>query len=65
VRYPRFYGNSYLALPVLKNGYKELDIVLEFKPTAKFGLLFFSSEFEDARSDFFAVSLINGYLEFR
>lgn len=65
VRYPHFYGNSYLALPVLKNGYKEMDILLEFKPTAQYGLLFFSSEFEDARSDFFSIALIDGYVEFR
>ena len=65
VRYPRFLGNSFLALPVLKTGYKYLDILLEFKPTAKYGLLFFSAEFEDARSDFFSVALINGFIEFR
>ena len=65
VRYPRFLGNSFLALPVLKTGYKSLDILLEFKPTAKYGLLFFSAEFEDARSDFFSVALINGFVEFR
>ncbi|XP_053394807.1 pikachurin-like [Mercenaria mercenaria] len=65
IRYPRFYGNSYMALPVLKNGYKEMNILLEFKPVAQFGLLLFSSEFEDARSDFFSIALIDGYLEFR
>ena len=65
VRYPKFLGNSFLALPVLKTGYKNLDILLEFKPTAKYGLLFFSAEFEDARTDFFAVVLIDGYVEFR
>ena len=65
VRYPKFFGNSFLALPVLKTGYKHLDILLEFKPTAKYGLLFFSAEFEDARSDFFSVALIDGFIEFR
>ncbi|KAL4236805.1 hypothetical protein ACF0H5_005192 [Mactra antiquata] len=65
VRYPRFYGNSYLALPVLKNGYKEIDLQLEFKPTAQYGLLLFSSEFEDARSDFISVAIIDGLIEFR
>lgn len=65
VRYPKFLGNSFLALPMLNTGYKHLDILLEFKPTAKYGLLFFTAEFEDARSDFFSVALIDGYIEFR
>jgi hypothetical protein len=42
-----------------------MNIFLEFKPTGQFGLLLFSSEFEDARSDFFSIALIDGYLEFR
>lgn len=65
VRYPRFHGNSFLALPVLKTGYKHLDLLLEFKPVAKYGLLLFSAEFEDARSDFFSVALIDGFIELR
>ncbi|KAL3869158.1 hypothetical protein ACJMK2_041871 [Sinanodonta woodiana] len=65
VRYPKFYGNSYLALPVLKNAYKDLEIFMEFKPTANFGLLLFSSEFENAKADFFSLALIDGFAEFR
>ncbi|XP_052775155.1 pikachurin-like isoform X2 [Mya arenaria] len=65
VRFPKFYGNSYMALPVLKTGYKQLDLLLEFRPLSLSGLLFFSAEFEDARSDFFSLTLVNGYLEFR
>jgi hypothetical protein len=65
VRFPRFRGTGYLALPVLRDGYKEFAIAVEFRPEAKNGLIVFSSEFSDARKDFFSVTLVNGYIEFR
>lgn len=65
VRFPRFRGTGYLALPVLRDGYKEFAVAMEFRPEAKNGLLLFSSEFEDARKDFFAITLTNGFVEFR
>ncbi|KAL8612700.1 hypothetical protein ACOMHN_025351 [Nucella lapillus] len=65
VRFPRFRGTGYLALPVLRDGYKEFAVAMEFRPEAKNGLLLFSSEFEDARKDFFAITLSNGMVEFR
>lgn len=65
VRFPLFYGYSFLALPVLKAGYKELDLEIEFKPKTATGLLVFSAEFEDARSDFFSLTLQDGRVEFR
>ncbi|KAK6179410.1 hypothetical protein SNE40_011777 [Patella caerulea] len=65
VRYPQFFGMGYLALPVLKDGYKEFTIVVEFRPQAQNGLLLFSSETESAKSDFFSIALIDGYVEFR
>ncbi|XP_076441439.1 LOW QUALITY PROTEIN: pikachurin-like [Babylonia areolata] len=65
VRFPRFRGTGYLALPVLRDGYKEFAVAMEFRPEAKNGLLLFSSEFEDARKDFFAITLNNGLVEFR
>ena len=65
VRFPRFRGTGYLALPVLRDGYKEFAVALEFRPEAKNGLLLFSSEFDDARKDFFAITLSNGFVEFR
>ena len=65
VRFPRFRGTGYLALPVLRDGYKEFAVAVEFRPEAKNGLLIFSSEFDDARKDFFAITLNNGFVEFR
>lgn len=65
VRYPKFHGTGYLALPVLRDGYKELDILIEFKPESPNGLLFFSAEFGDARSDYISVALLDGYVELK
>lgn len=65
VRFPRFRGYGFLAMPVLRDGYKEFAVALEFRPEGKNGLLLFSSEFEDARKDFFAITLVNGFVEFR
>ncbi|KAH3696364.1 hypothetical protein DPMN_083828, partial [Dreissena polymorpha] len=64
-RYPKFAGNSYLALPVLANSFREIDLAFEFKPEKDNGLLFFSGEFEDAHTDFLSVSLIDGFVELR
>ncbi|ESP03639.1 hypothetical protein LOTGIDRAFT_224298 [Lottia gigantea] len=65
VRFPNFYGIGYLGLPVLKDGYKEFAIVIEFRPQAQNGLLLFSSESESAKSDFFSITLVDGFVEFR
>ena len=65
MRYPKFHGNGFLALPVLKDGYKELDVLIEFKPLSTSGLLFFSAEYEDASSDFVSIALLDGYVELR
>ena len=50
---------------MLRDGYKEFAVAVEFRPEAKNGLLIFSSEFDDARKDFFAITLNNGFVEFR
>ncbi|XP_046330214.1 pikachurin-like [Haliotis rufescens] len=65
VVYPKFHGMGYLALPVLKNGYRDFRISMEFRPEAKNGLLLFSAELDDAKTDFFSVALVDGYIEFR
>ena len=65
VRYPKFHGNGYLALPVLKTGYKEFDVTIDFKPRANNGLLLYSAESGEAKVDFFSIVLLNGYVEFR
>lgn len=65
IRFPRFRGSGYLALPVLQDAYKEFAVAVEFRPEAQNGLLLFSAEFEDARKDFFSIALVNGFIEFR
>ncbi|XP_041360084.1 pikachurin-like [Gigantopelta aegis] len=65
VRYPKFRGTGFLALPVLRNAHKEFRISLEFLPEAKHGLLLFSAEIEGAKADFFSVSLVDGFVELR
>ncbi|KAL5016942.1 hypothetical protein ScPMuIL_006531 [Solemya velum] len=65
VRYPKFSGTGFLALPVLKTGYKEFDIDIEFRPWAKNGLLLFSADHPSSQSDFFSIILVNGLIEFR
>ncbi|XP_033738487.1 pikachurin-like [Pecten maximus] len=65
VRFPKFLGNGYLTLPVLKTGYKEFDIQIDFKPQANNGLLLFTAENTNTKSDFFSIALVNGYVEFR
>ncbi|KAK3792891.1 hypothetical protein RRG08_035254 [Elysia crispata] len=46
VRYPKFKGTGYLALPVLQDAHKELRVSLEFKPGLPDGLLLFSEGFD-------------------
>ena len=65
VKYPKFMGVGYLAFPVLRGAYKEFRLTVDFRPDTHNGLLLFSSEASDARSDFFSLSLMDGRLEFR
>ena len=65
VKYPRFLGTGYLALPVLRDAHKEFRISLEFKPESPYGLLLFSGEFSNARTDFFSVVLDDGFVVLR
>ncbi|XP_013414404.1 pikachurin [Lingula anatina] len=65
VRYPKFMGTGYVSFPVLRRAFKEMTVTLEFRPDTQNGLLLFSGEHPDAHTDFFSVSLIDGYVEFR
>lgn len=58
-------GNGYIAFPVLRGAYKDLSIILEFRPDTLNGLVLFSAGHPYARSDFFSVSLVDGHVEFR
>ena len=77
VRYPKFDGSGYLALPVLRGADQQFVIDVDFRPdaymtssnatpTGQVELLLFSSDRDDAQFDFFSVSrLTNGQIEFR
>ncbi|GFR68605.1 pikachurin-like [Elysia marginata] len=65
VRYPKFKGTGYLALPVLRDAHKAFSVSLEFKPQSPYGLLLFSGEFSNARTDFFSVALDDGFVILR
>ncbi len=65
VQYPKFMGTGYMAFPVLRVAYKEFSITIEFRPDTDNGLLLFSGAHPTARSDFFAISLFNGYAQLR
>ena len=65
VKYPNFFGNSYMEFPSLEGIYHSFDIGIDFKPKSANGLLMFSSEKEDGSGDFMAISLINGKVQFR
>ena len=65
VKYPKFMGTGYMAFPVLRGAYKEFTITINFRPDTGNGLLMFSSEHENAVADFFSISLVDGFAEFR
>lgn len=65
VKYPKFVGTGYLALPVLRDAHKEFRVSLDFKPESQNGLLLFSAEFSNAKTDFFSVVLEDGFVVYR
>ena len=65
VNYPKFMGPGYMAFPLLRGAYKEFTITVEFRPDTGNGLLLFSAEHPNARADFFSISLVESFAEFR
>jgi hypothetical protein len=74
VRYPKFSGSGFLALPTLRGADREFVIDIDFRPDdatlkSKNGgnrLLLFGSEHPDAVFDFFSLALTeDGQIEFR
>lgn len=65
VRFPRFKGNSYLALPTLRNAHKSMELSIEFRPEYHEGLLLYSGEKQNLDGDFIVISLNQGFVEFR
>ncbi|XP_013773558.1 pikachurin-like [Limulus polyphemus] len=65
LKYPQFIGSSYLALPVLRDAHKSMQISLEFRPESLDGILLYSGEHADLQGDFAALTLNKGFVEFR
>ncbi|XP_072552989.1 basement membrane-specific heparan sulfate proteoglycan core protein [Salminus brasiliensis] len=63
---PLFDGeDSYIAYPPLTNIHNDLRIDMEFKPMDSEGLMFFSGGKKMKVEDFVALSMVDGYVEFR
>ncbi|XP_076319597.1 pikachurin-like isoform X2 [Tachypleus tridentatus] len=65
LKYPKFIGSSYLALPVLRDAHKVAHISLEFRPESYDGILLYSGNHADLHGDFIALTLSKGFVEFR
>lgn len=65
IRFPRFRGKSYLALPTLRDAHKSMEITINFKPEYYEGILLYSGEKQNLEGDFVAIILNQGFVEFR
>lgn len=66
IRFPRFYGTSYLSIPVPTSKlYQSFYITISFKPESLNGRLLFASQEEDGKGDYMAVGLVDGKAVFR
>ncbi|KAK0045472.1 pikachurin [Biomphalaria pfeifferi] len=65
IKYPKFTGDGYLALPLLRNAHREFQVELIFRPESYDGLVLFSAETSNAEKDFFSVVLSGGFVTFR
>uniref|UniRef100_UPI00398F6E33 pikachurin isoform X2 n=1 Tax=Pristiophorus japonicus TaxID=55135 RepID=UPI00398F6E33 len=65
IRYPKFYGYSYLTFEPLKNSYQTFQITIEFKADVEDGLLLYCGERENGRGDFLSLAIIRRRLQFR
>ncbi len=65
IRFPRFRGTSYLALPTLRDAHRSMQINIEFRPEHYDGVLLYSGEQQTLEGDFIAVILNQGFAEFR
>ncbi|KAL1114771.1 hypothetical protein AAG570_007595 [Ranatra chinensis] len=65
VRWPRFWGQGWLAFPALKAAYKHVQLEIEFRPQSPNGILFLTGERDDLAGDFMALLIYKGFVEFR
>lgn len=62
---PSFSGTSYIQLKKMKHGNRDVTIEMSFKPMRKDGVLLYASQTLEGRGDYIALSLKNGFIEFR
>ncbi|MEE6458052.1 hypothetical protein FKM82_000164 [Ascaphus truei] len=65
VRYPQFYGQSYMTFEPLKSSYQTFQITVEFRAEGDDGLLLYCGENEYGRGDFMSVAIIRRSVQFR
>lgn len=65
VRFPRFRGTSYLALPTVKDAERSMQVNIDFRPEKNEGLILYSGEKSTLEGDFVALLLNEGFVEFR
>ena len=65
IRFPRFRGTSYLALPTLRDAHRSMQINIEFRPEHYNGVLLYSGEQQTLEGDFIALIINQGFAEFR
>lgn len=65
VRFPRFRGTSYLALPTVKDAERSMQVNIHFRPEKNEGLILYSGEKSTLEGDFVALLLNGGFIEFR
>ena len=62
---PQFTGHSYMALPTLTNAYSDLQMSIEFRPTAHNGVLLLTGESADMTGDYLSLLIRDGHVELR
>lgn len=65
IRFPRFRGTSYLALPTLRDAHRSMQINIEFRPEHYDGVVLYSGEQPTLEGDFIALVINQGFAEFR
>uniref|UniRef100_A0A8C5LSG1 EGF like, fibronectin type III and laminin G domains n=1 Tax=Leptobrachium leishanense TaxID=445787 RepID=A0A8C5LSG1_9ANUR len=65
VKFPHFYGHSYMTFEPLKNSYQMFQITVEFRAERDDGLLLYCGENEYGRGDFMSLAIIRRSVQFR
>nr|XP_026490200.1 basement membrane-specific heparan sulfate proteoglycan core protein isoform X1 [Vanessa tameamea] len=61
---PKFNGDSWLALPTLKDAYMQFDIEISFKPSDPNGIILYNSQNKNGTGDNLVLQLVEGVPEF-